>query len=118
DEALDLAAQSRKVGGFGNRAVAGPFVFLGQPEVIGLVADRDAVLTEEDAEQTVEAAGDLREKRRHVGGAERNAGGLDDFPARLLDLLAVSVPGRLSPGVIRVGDMPFFAQLADQVGRE
>src|SRR5262249_55566568 len=74
-EPLDLASQRRKVGGLGDGAVARPFVLLGQAEVEGLVADGHAVLAEEDAEQAVEIPGDLRQERRHVGGAERNAGG-------------------------------------------
>jgi len=50
DEAFDLAAQGRKVGGFRDGAVPSPLVLPGQAEVERLVADRHAVLTEEDAE--------------------------------------------------------------------
>ena len=67
----------RQVGRLGYGAVADPLVLLGQAEVERLVGDRYAVLAEEYAEQAVEIAGDLRQERRHVGGAERNAGGAD-----------------------------------------
>ena len=86
DEAFDLVAERRQVGRLGDGAVAGPLVLLGHAEVEGLVADRHAVLAEEDAEEAVEVAGDLGEERRHVGGAERDAGGADDLAAGLLDL--------------------------------
>ena len=97
DEAVDLVAERRQVGRFRDRAVAGPLVLLGQAEIEGLVADGHAVLAEEDAEQAVEIAADLGQERRHVGGAERNAGGADDLAARLLDLLRRRRRGSTGP---------------------
>ena len=97
DEAFDLVAQRGQVGRLGDRSVAGPLVFLGHAEIEGLVADRHAVLAEEDAEEAVEVTGDLGEERRNVGGAERDAGGADHLAAGLLDLLGVGVLGRLAP---------------------
>src|SRR5262245_45337081 len=81
DKALDLVAERRQVGGFRDRAVSGPLILLGQSEIEGLVAYGDAVLAEENTEQAIEVAGDLRQERCHVGGAERNAGGADDLTA-------------------------------------
>ncbi len=115
---FDLVAECRQVGGFGNGAIARPLVLLGKAEVVGLVADGDAVLAEEDAEQPVELSGDLGEERRHVGGAERNSGGLDDFTAQLPDFLGVSVARRLSPGIVGIGDVPLLAHLVDEIGRD
>ena len=103
---------------FGDGAVARPFVLLGEAEIEGLVADGDAVLAEEDAEQAVEIARDLREERRHVGGAERNAGRPDHFAALFLDLLRVSVARGLAPGIVGVGDVPLLAHLVDEIGRD
>ena len=103
---------------FGDRAVAGPLVFLGDAEVESLVADRHPVLAEEDAEHAVEVAGDLGKERRHVRGPERNSGRLYHLAARLLDLLRVSVARGLPPRIVRVGDMPSLAQLIDEVGRK
>ena len=100
----------------GDGAVADPLVFLGQAEVERLVGDRNAVLAEEDAEQAVEVAGDLRQERRHVGSAERNARGAGHLAALLLDLLGVGVLGGLAPGVVRVQDVPALADLAGHVG--
>ena len=114
DEAVDLVAERGHVGRFADRAVAGPFVFLGQAEIVGLVADGHAVLAEEDAEQAVEIAGDLRQERRHVGGAERNAGGADHFAAVLLDLGGIGVARRLAPGIIGIGDVPLLAHLGER----
>ena len=51
DEAFDLVAERRKIGGFSNGAVAGPFVLLGQTQVVCLVADCHAVFAEENAER-------------------------------------------------------------------
>ena len=113
DEALDLVAERRQVGRFGDGAVTGPFVLLGQADVEGLVADGHPVAAEEDAEETVELAGDLRQERRHVGGAERDARGADDLAAMFLDRLGIGVARRLAPGVIGIGDVPFLAQLAE-----
>ena len=89
-------------------------VLLGEAEVVGLVADGHAVLAEEDAEQPVEIAGDLRQERRHVGGAERNAGGADDFAAVLLDLRGIGVARRLAPGIVGIGDVPLLAHLGER----
>src|SRR5712691_3402508 len=94
DEPLDLLAQRRQVRGLGDGAVARVLVLLGQPEVVGGAREVDGVGTEEDAEEAVEGAGDLRDERRHVGGAERDAGGADDLAAVLLDLLDVRVTRR------------------------
>ena len=104
DEAVDLVAERRQARGHRHRAVAGDLVFLGEAEVVALVDDVDRVLAEEDDEQAVEIAADLRQERRHVGGSERNAGGADDAAARLLDRLGIGVPGRLAPGVVGKGD--------------
>ena len=73
-----LLPSAGQVGRLGDGAVAGPLVLLGQAEIEGLVADGDPVLAEEDAEEPVEVTGDLGQERRHVGRAERNAGGADD----------------------------------------
>src|SRR5207247_4901130 len=103
DEALDLVAERGKIGGLGDSAVARPFVLPGQAEIERLVADRHPVLAEEDAEEAVEGAPDLREERRHVGGAEWDAGGLDHASAGLRDLIDVGVAGGLPPCIVRVG---------------
>src|SRR5665213_4115058 len=100
DEAIDLVAEAGQIARLGDRAIAGKLVLLGEAEIVGLGADGDTVLAEEDREQAVEAAGDFRQERRHVGGAERDAGGADDFTAVLLDLGGVGVTRRLTPGVI------------------
>src|SRR5437667_90218 len=78
----------------------------------------DPVRAEEDAEQPVEVARDLREERRHVRGPERNAGAADDLAPGLLDLLDVGVTGGLAPGVVEIRDVPLLAHLVDQIRRE
>ena len=83
-----------------------------------MVADGHAVLTEENAEQSVEVAADLREERRHVGSAERDAGGADDLATRFLDLLGVGVARGLAPGIVGIGDVPLLAHLVDEIRRE
>ena len=88
DEALDLAAEGRQVHGHRDGAVAGHLVLLGEAEVEALGAEGDALRAEEDPEQPVEGAADLREERRHVRGAERDAGRTHDLAAGLLDLAA------------------------------
>ena len=113
-----LCAERRQIGRFGDRAVAGPFVLLGQAEVVGLVAEGDGVGAERDREQSVEIAVDLGQERRRVGGAERNAGAADDLAALFFDLFGIGGAGRLAPGIVSVDDVPFLAQLADQIGRE
>jgi hypothetical protein len=60
DEPFDLVAEGGQIGRFANGAVAGPFVLFGNTEVVGLITNRHAVFAEEDAEQAVEIAGDLR----------------------------------------------------------
>src|SRR6185369_8721387 len=105
--------ERRKIGRLGNGAVASPFVFLGEAEVERLVADRHPVLAEEDSEQAVKIAGDLRQERSHVGCSERDAGGADDLAARLLDLVGISIASRLAPGIVGIGDMPALAEGAD-----
>ena len=68
-----------------------------------MIANRDAVLAEEDAKQTIEISLDLREERRHVGGAKRNAGRADDFTAILLDLGRVADIAKVTINNIDVG---------------
>ena len=51
-----LLPSAGRLDGLGDGAVARPLVLLGQAEIEGLVADGDAVLAEEDAEQAVEIA--------------------------------------------------------------
>src|SRR5438094_693800 len=87
DESLDLLAEGGQMGRLRDRAVARELVLLGQAEVVGLAGHDDPVRAEEDAEQPVEVAGDLREERRHVRGPERNAGAADDLAPGLLDAL-------------------------------
>src|SRR6516164_9494078 len=116
DEALDLVAERWHVGRFANGAITGPFVFLGETEVVGLVTDSHAVLAEEDAKQSVETAGDLRQERCHVGSTQRNAGCFDDIAARLFDLLRVSIARGLAPGVVGIGDVPLLTHVVHKVG--
>src|SRR6266850_7046350 len=118
DEPLDLLAQRRQVGRLRDGAVAGILVLLGQTEVVDRAREVDRVGAEEDAEETVEATADLRDERRHVGGAERHTGGADDLAAGLLDLLDVRVARRLAPRVIEERDVPLLAHLVDQVRRD
>src|SRR5579885_3446298 len=110
-EALDLVALRRQVGRLGDRAVAGHLVLLAEAEIVGLVDQCHAVLAEADAAQAVEVAGDFRQERRHVGRAERNAGGADHFAAVLLDRGGVGVAGRLTPRIVGVHDVPLLAHL-------
>src|SRR5262245_58139406 len=98
DEALDLVAERRQVDRLGDGAVARPLVLLGEAEIESLIAYCYAVLSEENAEQTIEVALDLRQERRHVGGAQRDAGGADHLAAVLLDLVGIGVARRLAPG--------------------
>src|SRR3989475_671082 len=118
DESLDLLAEGGQVGRLRDRAVARELVLLGQAEVVGLAGHDDTVCAEEDAEQPVEVAGDLREECRHVRGPERNAGAADDLAPGLLDLLDVGVTGGLAPGVVEIRDVPLLAHLVDQIRRE
>src|SRR5213594_636661 len=89
NESLDLLAEGGQMGRLRDRAVARELVLLGQAEVVGLAGHDDPVRAEEDAEQPVEVARDLREERRHVRGPERNPGAADDLAPGLLDLLDV-----------------------------
>ena len=118
NEALDFVAERRQVDRLGDGAIAGPFVLLGEAEVESLVADGDAVLAEEDTKHPIETSGDLREERRHVGGAERNAGGLDHLAALFPDLLRISVARGLAPGIVGVNEVPLLAHLVDKIGRD
>src|SRR3990172_7508692 len=74
DEAVALGADGGQARGNRHRAIAGEAVLLREPEVVGLGGEGDALGAEEDPEQPVEAARDLREERRHVGRPERDAG--------------------------------------------
>src|SRR6266567_3161933 len=118
DESLDLLAEGGQMGRLRDRAVARELVLLGQAEVVGLAGHDDPVRAEEDAEQPVEVARDLREERRHVRGPERNPGAADDLAPGLLDLLDVGVTGGLAPGVVEIRDVPLLAHLVDQIRRE
>src|SRR5262249_57993254 len=99
-------------------AVARVLVFLGKTEVVDRIREADAVGAEEDAEEAVELSRDLRDERRHVGGAERDARRLDDLTTILLDLLKVRVAGRLPPSVVEICYVPLLAHLIDQVRRD
>ena len=118
DKTLDLVAEAGKIGGLGDGAVSGPLVLLRQAEIVGLVADRDSVASEEDAEQAIEVSADLGKKRGHVGAAERDARSADHLAARLLDLVSVSIARGLTPGIIGIGDMPLLAHFVDEIGRK
>src|SRR5579883_1515806 len=113
DEALDLVAERGQVGGFRDGAVPGPLVFPGQAEIIDLVADRNAIRGEH-AKEAIKVAADLGEEGRHVGGAERDAGGADDLAARFPDLRHIGVARRLAPRVIGENNVPFLAHLVDE----
>ena len=106
------------MGGLGHSAVARELVLLGQAEVVRLVHEGDGRPAEEDPEEAVEAALDLREERRHVGRAERDARGAHRLAARLLDLLDVGIAGGLAPCVVEVDEVPLLAHLVDEVRRE
>src|SRR5262249_27295105 len=114
DKTLDLIAERPQVGRLDDPAVACPFVLLGEAEIEGLIADGHPVPAEEDSEQPVEIAADLREERRHVGGAERNPCSADDHAALFLDLLAVGGPGGLHPSIIGIGNVPLLGQLDER----
>src|SRR5262245_6735406 len=118
DEPLDLLAERRQVGRLGDGAVAGILVLLGQPEVVNGAREVDGVGAEEDAEQSVERAADLRDEWRHVSGTERHAGGPDDLTTVLLDLLGVRITRGLPPRVIQVREVPLLAHLVDEVWRD
>src|SRR5262249_49467223 len=74
-EGLALVAPPGRVRPSREGRLPGPRALLGEAEVERLVADRHPVLAEEDAEEPVEAPGDLREERGHVGRPQRDAGG-------------------------------------------
>src|SRR5207244_3146272 len=116
-QAYDLGL-TKKYRFAGDGAVAREPVLLGETEVVGLRGQDDGVGAEEDPEEPVETAADLRKKRGHVGRAQRNPRRADDLSAQLLDLGGVGVAGRLTPGVVEVGDVPLLAQLADEVRGE
>src|SRR5207244_13311583 len=75
----------------------------------------DGVRAEEDAEEAVEAPADLRDERRHVGRAQRDTRGADDFTAVLLDLIDVRVARGLAPRVVEEGDVPLLAHLLPRI---
>src|SRR5215510_8771328 len=118
DEALDLLPQRRQMRRLRDGAVAGVLVLLRQAEIVDRVREADGVGAEENAEETVEVAADLRDEGRHVGRPERNAGGAHDFATVLLDLLDVRVSGRLAPRIVEEPEMPLLAELADQIRRD
>src|SRR5206468_12807399 len=118
DEPLDLLTERRQVRGLGDGAVAGVLVLLGEAEIVDRAREADGVGAEEDAEEAVEGAADLRDERRHVGGAERDAGGADDLAAVLLDLLDVRVTRRLTPRVVEARDVPLLAPLVYTIRRD
>ena len=99
-------------------AVARVLVLLRQAEVVNRAREVDGVGAEEDAEEAVEVPADLRDERRHVGGAQRHTGGADDLAAVLLDLFDVRVAGRLAPRVVEKRDVPLLAHLVDEVRRD
>ncbi len=91
--------------------------FLLIPRSSALGHEGDALGPEEDSEDGVEVAADLREERRQLGGAERDAKRAGDLAAVLLDLGDEGVLGRLAPRVVGVGDVPLLAHLVDHVRR-
>src|SRR4030095_999800 len=114
DKTLDLIAERPQVGRLDDPAIACPFVLLGEAEIEGLIADGHSVPAEENGEQPVEIAADLREDRRHVGRPERNSRSTDDYAALFLDLLGVGVASGLAPSIIGIGDVPLLAQLDER----
>src|SRR5271167_992881 len=115
DKSLDLLAQRRQLGRGGDGAVAGKFVFLGEPKVIALIDKVDRIRAKENKKQAVEISTDLRQEGRHVGGAEWYAERADDLAAILLDAGRIGVTGRLAPGVVGISDVPALAELIYQV---
>src|SRR5262245_21828385 len=104
DEAVALAADGGEGRRHRDRPIAGDPIFLAEAEIVALRQERDALGTEEDPIEPVEAARDLGQKRRHVGRAEGDARGTDDLAAVLLDLGRERVLRRLPPRVVRERD--------------
>src|SRR5258708_5983271 len=117
DEALDFVAERRQIGRFRDGAVSGPLVLPGQTEIVDLVADGDPI-RREDAQEAIKVPSDLGEERRHVGGAQRNAGRTGALAACFPDLVHKGIPRRLAPRVVSKNDVPFLTHLADEMGSE
>ena len=118
DKPLDLVAERRQLARYGDRAVAGAFVFLGKAEIIALVDDVDRIGPKKIKNSPSKSP--LIFDRNGVMSAVPSGMPMvpTTSPPFFLISAGIGVAGRLAPRIVGKGDLPLLAHLVDEIGRE